>query len=175
MSAISQSESSVDEPWEHLVRFLKPTRQPGAPYDVFVRVRDRPLFEDNPVNFALVRISGYGNGVFIGTVIKSPRELGPVFYPSKATEIEKGSTIHFVLTGDRAFPIMVSKTYLSELRAWKVTPCPRCASTQLFDTPSELIEAICLKFWSQSLSDRKPVSFLTCCYLCGGSLMVYRL
>jgi hypothetical protein len=160
MSEKESRRPSKSEPWQHLVTFQARHRRSDRPFDVLVLIRNRPFFiGDTPLNLAWVRISGYKNGVFTGTVIVPP-EL-----PN--SDAKKGREISFIAPNGWEYPIMVPNTYLDEMAAWSVGPCSKCASTQLLDTPSDLIKLL-------PSSGDKLEAFTAFCYVCGGSQIVTR-
>jgi hypothetical protein len=93
--------------------------------------------------------------VFRGQVLNQPHHL---------QSVRQGSDIQFVAADGAEFPVMVTEKYLGERDAWVIHPCRTYGFSELFDAPSDLLQAV----FPHAPPDARTTMFTAICPLCGG-------
>lgn len=98
---------------------------------------------------------------FRGTVLNKPHQL---------QSVSEGSEIQFVASEGGGHPLQVTERYLQDRPGWRLlAPCKNCGMSELFDTPSVLMEHY---FPHVTASELNGFTFTTKCGWCGGGQVV---
>jgi hypothetical protein len=139
---------------------LKARFHPQAPDDLQVVVHEGgPRLSAHPPELIWVTILSQKGDVFLGRVLNQPHGL---------SSIRKGSEIQFLVPEGGKYPLMVTDKYLLERSNWDIEPCQGCGLSELFDAPSELIQAI----FPNTPPDFQMERFSAFCGMCGGVQLI---
>ncbi len=109
-----------------------------------------------------VRVSGYDDGIFVGTILNQPYQL---------QSVKQGSRILFVEpASESTFPLMVTEKYLAEKSQWNINACEKCGSREILDAPSDLLKVL----FPASPEESTIEAFTTFCVFDGGVQSVKR-
>ena len=150
----------MSKEWENCAALLGRTH-PNYPDDLQVVVHQGgPRFSSLPPEYIWVKIIGYDQGIFKGTIRNKPHNL---------TDYKLGSEILFHIPSNKSCkPVMLTQEVVHESKQWTVVPCTKGYNEILFDPPSKFVE----KIFPNLGADNGPEAFTYFCGICGGVMVV---